>query len=198
MNKEIYQKLQDTFIEATGLKVGDTVKITREASDNELGWDNIWISDMTRAVGSTGKITHIEKVKGIKVSGGYNYPFFVLEKVPEAPKTVEVELNNTYTATVSATTLKVGCQNFDISVLDKLVEARDSLTSETPEKESRIGKVVPFKDVRIGEKAKYAPDGKVPSWENTTYTKTGERELTNPRGTKVPYHSLDTTYKIVE
>ena len=78
--------------QACGLKVGDTVKITREAEYGERGWANSWTDNMK--VGCVGKITAINsddkgnasgidvKVKG-EPSSHYGYPYFVLEKIEQ-------------------------------------------------------------------------------------------------------------------
>lgn len=46
---------------------------------------------------------------------------------PPLPKNISVELNSTHTAVVSKDTIVVGCQTFPISILDKLIEARDAI-----------------------------------------------------------------------
>lgn len=55
------------------------------------------------------------------------------DKYCQLPKPVKVKLNDTYTATVTADTIEVGCQKFPIGVLDELIKARDSFKRPTPE-----------------------------------------------------------------
>jgi len=53
-------------------------------------------------------------------SGG-NLP---LDSIEEIPQSYDVKLNHEYTATITKDTIKVGCQTFPISILDKLQDAR--------------------------------------------------------------------------
>lgn len=68
---------------ASGLKVGDRVRVTRKALDREGGWDNDWTSDML-----DGAILTIEsdnKERGFRMGEDtFCYPYFVLEKVSPA------------------------------------------------------------------------------------------------------------------
>ncbi len=85
---------KDMYIEGEkncGLKVGDTVKITRTAEYGEGGWSNSWVEDKMFA-GKIGKVTSIQvsdNASGIAVNIGsegivdYDYPYFVLEKIEE-------------------------------------------------------------------------------------------------------------------
>lgn len=74
---EAYTQAQD----ASGLKVGDKVKILRKANTHECGWYNSWLFDMDKLVGETEVIDSISTY-GIRFkSKPYEYPFFVLEKV---------------------------------------------------------------------------------------------------------------------
>ena len=52
-----------------------------------------------------------------------------LQLIAAMPPEVKIELNSEYTATITKDTVKVGCQIFPISIIDKLVEARNSLTN---------------------------------------------------------------------
>lgn len=74
--------------EASGLKKGDFVEVTRRAKTDEKGWGNSWISpSMNRAVGLVGRIAIDNGVHGFtldfKEEKGLNfdYPCFVLKKV---------------------------------------------------------------------------------------------------------------------
>lgn len=49
------------------------------------------------------------------------------KKVPPKPASVSVQLNNSHTATVSKDTIKVGCQEFPIDVIEKLIDAKNQL-----------------------------------------------------------------------
>jgi len=70
----------------SGLKVGDRVKVLRKASDDENGWDNIWMSEMSKSIKQIGTIVDIYKT-GVTIifddswlSTSYSYPYFVLQK----------------------------------------------------------------------------------------------------------------------
>jgi len=63
----------------SGLKVGDTVKVLREAKHHENGWDNSWTSKMNKYIGNTYTIYDISQ-SGITL-GCFYFPFFVLEKI---------------------------------------------------------------------------------------------------------------------
>ena len=70
---------------AAGFKIGDRVKVVRIAQSHEDGWNNDWVADeMNRCVGEEFEIRRIWNDKGISL-GGYNFPFFVLERV-ESPE----------------------------------------------------------------------------------------------------------------
>ena len=74
--------------EESGLKVGDLVRVTRTAKDDERGWENSWINHvMTPLVGTIQQITEITDW-GVQLegSGGYEFPYFVLEKVEESAR----------------------------------------------------------------------------------------------------------------
>lgn len=81
--------------EASGLKVGDRVKVTRKAKQLENGWENNWDDPMSKNLDKIGIIKDIDSYRGIEVLildgenkgyyKGYYYPYFILEKV-SAPK----------------------------------------------------------------------------------------------------------------
>lgn len=68
-----------------GFEIGDKVRITGVAMDDQGYWDNVW----TRAMhGLVGKVRTIEAIgfgaSGIRIDYFYYaFPFFVLEKVEE-------------------------------------------------------------------------------------------------------------------
>jgi len=80
--KQAYCALQ----EASGLKAGDIVKVTRTAKHNELGWANGWVDGMEWVIGKEFTIKSLNSL-GVTIDDrdGYSYPFFVLELVESAP-----------------------------------------------------------------------------------------------------------------
>lgn len=82
--KEVYLLAQ----EHCGLKVGDFVKVTREAKNYEAGWDKNWNSYKSQAVGFIGRIIgdmgscgFRVRINGAACECDLNFPYFVLEKV---------------------------------------------------------------------------------------------------------------------
>jgi hypothetical protein len=77
--------------EASGLKIGDIVRITRVAEDYEAGWDLVWPSNDASDVGRIGKIDRDDNYIGFRVffedeDCGYYFPYFVLEKMDVKPR----------------------------------------------------------------------------------------------------------------
>ena len=74
-------------VKSRGLKVGDKVKILREAEDREKGWINSWVDDMYNRVGEVVTIQGADNGIGFSIEEDvYKYPYFILEKVVEPPK----------------------------------------------------------------------------------------------------------------
>ena len=70
----------------SGLKVGDTVKVTRKSYSYEKGWKNSWTEDMDKFIGKQLKITADFLKNGFQLENPeydkvYQFPFFVLEKI---------------------------------------------------------------------------------------------------------------------
>ena len=92
----MYDKLQKVWVEETGLKIGDRVKVLREFNDKELGPVVPWNPEMSETIGEVGEVVCIN-IYSIKVNFGdddWYYPFTVLEKVgieeeekPDVPDT---------------------------------------------------------------------------------------------------------------
>jgi hypothetical protein len=113
---------------ASGIEVGDIVKVLRTAKNNEMGWGEFWDKEMDSFVGGKHKVKAIYKTPecGITIEE-WNFPFFVLELVSKAPKTVKVKLNDSYEAVVSLDKVQVGCQTFSTSKIEELAKALASL-----------------------------------------------------------------------
>jgi hypothetical protein len=92
--KEEPMTLQDAYLamqEASGIKVGDTVRVLRKAGDEEMGWASDWPSPcMDKYIGDTGVVKECDGSDGFLVQfpggKGWRFPFFVLEKIASAPK----------------------------------------------------------------------------------------------------------------
>jgi len=82
-----------TYLEqhsASGIRIDDTVQITRKAQDYEAGWQNAWPVSMDAYVGRIGVVIANEGWEGFKVSfikkptdwlSSYCFPCFVLKKI---------------------------------------------------------------------------------------------------------------------
>ena len=90
-NKE-YVHLQKMWLEATGVKKGDWVKVMRAAEDHESGWNNSWTPDMDAVVGTFVQVLGSWDTNGIEVASGkfsppsYRLPFFILDPADYHPK----------------------------------------------------------------------------------------------------------------
>ena len=86
-----YKKMQ----ELSGLKVGDKVKVVRDAEHGEYGWPSTWNSSM-RIPYERGAIREIEDIfpEGIVISNNsYLFPFFCLQLVEKAKIRKEAWVN---------------------------------------------------------------------------------------------------------
>ena len=84
----MYEKLQKVWVEETGLKIGDKVKVLRKFEDYEFGSSPYWKSEMYQTIGEIGEVIEIN-TDSIKVNFGddrWLFPFRALEKV-EIPDT---------------------------------------------------------------------------------------------------------------
>jgi len=69
-----------TMQAASGIKVGDRVKVLRRAKSFEMGWSEVWNSDMDATIGKEYTVTEVQP-RTIGLSCGWFFPFFVLEKL---------------------------------------------------------------------------------------------------------------------
>lgn len=69
---------------ASGIEVGDTVKVLAKAEPNERGWSNVWPLVMDNFVGETFVVNQVT-TWGIS-NGVFAFPYFVLEIVKKADK----------------------------------------------------------------------------------------------------------------
>lgn len=91
-------KIQEAYLEmqkASGIEVGDSVKVLRKFSDDEMGLYAIWNPAMEITIGKTGEVIGFGE-RSIIVDicdDAWHYPFFVLEKVHSAKRN-EKELDS--------------------------------------------------------------------------------------------------------
>lgn len=124
---EAYNTLQ----KASGIEVGDTVRVLRKAQQNEMGWGTYWAKMMDKTIGETFVVTEVRDGVGIYNLSNYcAYPFFVLELVIKGIKKITVKLNSEYSAIVTKDGIEVGCQKFPLTVIDDLVKAKAEITKK--------------------------------------------------------------------
>lgn len=116
-----YIEAQKTMVEFLNLKVGDTIKILRAAKNQENGWELNWHSSkMDDDVGKEFKISKIHPYEGIEYKPNYYVPFFVIEKIKDAPVSATIKISNEYDAVISEGVTKVGCQTIPFSLLEEI------------------------------------------------------------------------------
>lgn len=93
-----YEERQNEWIKENDIKVGDIVRVTHKATDNEYGWCNVWASDMNPTVGKEFRVSPDQDYRyGIAldtenfIGEDYQYPYFVLEKVVSKKESTPVE-----------------------------------------------------------------------------------------------------------
>ena len=95
--EEPYAERAKKWIKENGLKKGDYVKVIRKAKDYEDGWDSRWTKERDDFIGKVIPVSDIGESTGVILSycccdwAGYDFPYFVLEKVEPEPKYVPFE-----------------------------------------------------------------------------------------------------------
>ena len=82
--KEAYRVMQ----EASGIGVGDKVRVLRVANMGEMGWMNSWARDMDETIGHEGVVEAVGSDVRVNIKTRVSeircYPFFVLEVIEKA------------------------------------------------------------------------------------------------------------------
>lgn len=95
--EEPYEERAKKWIKENGLKKGDYVKVIRKAKDYEDGWDGRWTKERDDFIGKVIPVSDIGESTGVILSycccdwAGYDFPYFVLEKVEPEPEYVPFE-----------------------------------------------------------------------------------------------------------
>jgi len=72
---------------ASGLSIGDEVRIVRKAESKEGGWEDVWVKEMDKFIGKVGRIKDDYGGYGFLVelhdedTRSFTFPYFCLEKV---------------------------------------------------------------------------------------------------------------------
>jgi len=76
-------KAYRTMQKASGIEVGDTIKVLRKADDHEMGWGEEWLNtEMDKLVGKEFVVADVSENSGflVKIEGDdWFVPFFVCE-----------------------------------------------------------------------------------------------------------------------
>jgi len=83
--EDAYQTMQA----ASGIKVGDRVKVLRRAKSGEMGWHNYWVEGMDEMIGKEYTVMGVDDL-GIVLNRCTYFPFFVLEKIFPTPRCGDV------------------------------------------------------------------------------------------------------------
>lgn len=143
--------------EASGLKPGDWVKVTRKAADYEGGWGDTWPEEMDRFVGSIGKVDRICDGSGgcfLSGCGQYRYPYFVLEKVTTRPANEE------------DTGRKCLCWNNEFTIDAIFRTASDGKLWAAVKSDTGSTSIIDLEELQVylDQSQVQAPEAKKPSW----------------------------------
>jgi len=128
-----YAERQANWVKENNVKVGDKVKVMRSIVDcEEFTWPNTWNSTMEANIGNILTITSWFS-QGIRHTGSYAYPFFVLEKV------IEPTYQERFEAWVKENNVKVGMK---VKVVRKNTEKDTWHISSREETNKYIGSEV--------------------------------------------------------
>ena len=112
---------------ASGIAIGDTVKVLRTAKKDEMGWDASWVAAMTGMVGKTFTVEAISSTGGMSLrSSSYTtfcFPFFVLELISKGLTISKVTTEYAAVVDSSGTSAKIGCQTAQFDKVKELYNA---------------------------------------------------------------------------
>lgn len=133
MNKaDLYEQTQEQWIEENNVRVGDKVKILRTFEHHEMGVQNSCTREMHKLVGTTSRICAINGRRGITLENGFQWPWFVLEKVESAQRAFPIERIVGHEIEVREGGLKIGCQNLTFDTIDEFIERYNKWRSDSP------------------------------------------------------------------
>lgn len=130
------QEAYKTMQAASGIEVGDTVKMLRmPLSDDEMGWQVKTGSiaegssedyrTHKRALGEECTVREIDPIRGIGINypdNGWDYaPFFCLELISKGKPPIKI---GEHTVEFTDNGLRVGCQEVSYKTLDEINERR--------------------------------------------------------------------------
>lgn len=77
---------------ASGIEVGNYVKVLFKVPTESRGWDNSWVPSMDDFVGKVFRVNRVDHVNGVNLSDSYNFPYFCLEKIASKPSVLPKEI----------------------------------------------------------------------------------------------------------
>ena len=127
-----YNEFQKAWCDFYGIEKGSIVKVIKKTESYSKGWTNSWVDDMSKNIGNQMKVDEIT-LSGIRLKCekfGFNYPVMSLEFISNPENSINVKLNNNYTAEVFKDKVVVDCQEFSISILDDLNKAKETINNQ--------------------------------------------------------------------
>lgn len=123
--KQIYAAMQAEWVKLTGVKKGDTVRITREFTENEQGF-SYWTSRTNSTVGQTFVIGEVNKDYIANSGMTIGYPYYILEVVT-VPKEVKLTEGNVRTVNTDGKTIDCGCVHLTVANAKKAIKLFEDL-----------------------------------------------------------------------
>lgn len=129
-NTQKYTKAQKAWVEMVDLRVGDAVKVLRNAKDRESGWGDTWVPQMDKFVGEECIVKTIDDNKiRLEHNNGisWSFPFFILQKIGESlPKPIRLPSGDYKVEFGTDGKIKVGCQDIPFYTLEKIYNTAKS------------------------------------------------------------------------
>jgi hypothetical protein len=89
MNTKKKKSLHELAYDNLDVNVGDRVKVLFKVPSCSQGWETVWRDDaMDEQVGQILKVEKLNARTGVKLSDGFSYPAFALQKVESSIITV--------------------------------------------------------------------------------------------------------------
>lgn len=85
---------------ASGIEVGNYVKVLFKVPTQSRGWANSWVPSMDDFVGKVFRVNRVDHEKGVNLKSdcdSYNFPYFCLEKIASKPSVLPKEMEEIIT-----------------------------------------------------------------------------------------------------
>lgn len=137
--RQLFKEEHDNWVAANNIKVGDKVKLLY--MDEPPGWEDVFMEEMEKEVGSVGRVLEINKTD-IKVKfndSTWNYPFTCLQKIEDDRFLIIQKTSGNFYAYFETEShynrvedkRAKDCKRLDKSVLDNECNLSISLDDET-------------------------------------------------------------------